>query len=269
MRRLAKRLVVAMQAGALLALLAAPARASICDVPPELVDSPVPLEATARGLRRGVLRVLVVGSASVFGPGGSGPDAAWPGQFATRLREGWPGLRVELEVRGARGMMADEMLAMILAVTTPRPHLVVWQAGSVEAARGQDTDWLARRLNTGLEALRERGIDAVLMDQQFSRFMRANSDVDSYRDALRMAGSVHGAALLQRYAMMQHWAESERIDIERTPRERRVAATDQLHACLGRALARLVLDGAADAGAPSPDNAQRPGPPQSDAAPRP
>jgi len=243
---------------AVLALVVPSARASICDVPPELVDSPVSLEATARGLRRGVLRVLVVGSASIFGPGASGTDASWPAQFATRLREAWPGIRVEMEVRGGRGTMADEMLAMILAANAPRPHLVVWQAGTVEAARGQDTDWLARRLNTGLEALRERGVDAVLMDQQFSRFARANSDIDSYRDTVRMAGSVHGAALLQRYAMMQHWAESERIDIERTPRERRVAATDQLNLCLGRALAQLVLDGAADAGAVRPENAPRP-----------
>ncbi|MDB5381846.1 MAG: lipolytic enzyme [Rhodospirillales bacterium] len=252
MRVVAKLLMMAMLAGAMLAGGALSARASVCDVPPELVDSTVPLPATARGLREGTLRVLVVGSASVFGPGGSGPDAAWPARFAAVVREVWPAVRVEMEVRGSRGTMADEMLAIILAANTPKPHMIIWQVGSVEAARGLDTDWLGRRLNTGLEALRERGIDAVLVDQQFSRFMRANSDIDSYRDTIRMAGSVHGAALLQRYAMMQHWADTERIDIERTPRERRVAAIDQLNACLGRALAHLVLDGAGDAGALRP-----------------
>lgn len=244
-----------------LAMLAAgmmPAQASVCGMPLDMVDSPVPLAATARALRGGTLRVLVVGSASVLGPGGSGAEAAWPAQFADRLREARPGLRVELEVRGARGLMAEEMLAIILAATAPKPHLVVWQAGTVEAARGLDTDWLGRRLNAGLEALRERGVDAVLMDQQFSRFMRANSDIDAYRDTLRMASGVHGAPLLQRYALMQHWAESERIDIERTPRDRRVAATDQLNACLGEALARLVLDGVADA-ALRPESPQQPG----------
>ncbi|MES2710861.1 MAG: SGNH/GDSL hydrolase family protein [Pseudomonadota bacterium] len=242
----------------ILAAAAVPARASVCDVPPEMVDSVVPLASTARGLQRGALRVLVVGSASVFGPGASGIEASWPSRFAAGLRESRPGLRVEMEVRGGRGVMADEMVAMILAATAPRPHLVVWQAGTVEAARGLDTDWLARRLNAGLEALRERGVDAVLMDQQFSRFMRANADIDAYRDTLRMAGAVHGAPVLQRYALMQHWADSERIDIERTPRERRVAATDQLNACLAEALVRLVLDGAADAGTPRPEPALSP-----------
>ena len=242
MRRVARLMVMAMLAAGAL-----PAQASVCDVPPELVDSPVPLAATARALQSGTLRVLVVGSASVLGPGGSGTEAAWPAQLATRLREARPGLRLELEVRGARGMMADEMLAIIHAATAPKPHLVVLQAGTVEAARGLDTDWLGRRLNAGLEALRERAVDAVLMDQQFSRFMRANADIDAYRDTVRMAGAVHGAPLLQRYALMQHWADSDRIDIERTPRDRRVAATDQLNACVGEALARLVLDGAADA----------------------
>lgn len=258
MRRVARLMVLAMLAGAAVAGAVSHAHASVCDIPADLVNSPVPLERTARGLQQGALRILVVGSASVFGPGGSGAEATWPAQFAASMREAWPGIRVELEVRGGRGIMADEMLALILAATAPRPHVVVWQAGTVEAARGLDTDWLARRLKTGLEALRERGIDAVLVDQQFSRFMRANSDVDAYRDTVRMAGSVHGAPLLQRYAMMQHWAETERIDIERTPRERRVTATDQLNACLGTALARLVLDGAADAGARRPDTAPRP-----------
>ncbi len=257
MRRGVRRLVLPMLVLAMLAMGVVPSQASVCDVPAELVDSPVPLATTAQALRSGTLRVLVVGSASVLGPGGSGTDAAWPAQLAARLREARPALRVELEVRGARGLMADEMLAILLAATAPKPHLVVWQAGVVEAARGLDTDWLGRRVNAGLEALRERGIDTVLMDQQFSRFMRANSDIDAYRDTLRMASAVHGAPLLQRYALMRHWADSDRIDIERTPRDRRVAATDQLNACLGEALARLVLDGAADA-VPRSESPERP-----------
>lgn len=231
----------------LLATVVAPAQAGPCDAPAEWLDSDAPLPVTAEAVRAGALRILVVGSASVLGPGSSGPAAAWPARLEARLRTLRPGLRVEVTVRGGRGLTAADMLVMLDAATAPPPHLVIWQAGTVEAARGVDTDWFATRLDAGLSRLKERGIDAVLMDQQFSRFMRANADIEPYRAVLRIAAVTHGVPLFNRYELMQHWADNESIDLERTPREGRVAAADRLGECLGQTLAALILDAVADA----------------------
>jgi hypothetical protein len=231
----------------LLLALAPPAWAGRCDAPAELLDSDAPLPVTAEAVRNGQLRILVLGSASVFGPGSSGPAAAWPARLEARLAALRPGLRVEVTVRGGRGLTAADMLTMLDAAASPPPHLVVWQAGTVEVARGVDTDWLATRLDEGLTKLRERGIDALLVDQQFSRFMRANADIEPYRDVLRIAAATHAVPLFNRYELMRHWADNESIDLERTPREGRVAAADLLGACLGQSLAALILDGVSDA----------------------
>ena len=232
---------------ALLVPPASPAAASTCDVPPELLEVALPLPATERALAEGTLRVLVVGSASVLGPGSSTPGHAWPARLEASLREGRPDLRLEMKVLGGRGLTAADMLTMIEAAADPAPQLVIWQVGTVEAARGIEPDWLAGRLANGLEWMKERGIDAVLMDQQFSRFLRANADITAYQDTIRIAAAGQGAAVFPRYELMRFWADTDRIDLERAPRPRRAAMVDQLGECLGQTVSAFVLRGAAEA----------------------
>jgi hypothetical protein len=45
---------------------------------------------------------------------------------------------------------------------------------------------------------------------------------------------------------MQHWAETDTLDLERAPRERRMAVADVLHDCLARALVAFIRQGVAD-----------------------
>ena len=66
----------------LLLLLAGPALADPrCAPPPDFLAAARPMPVTAHALEAGALRVLVLGSASVTGPGGSGPDASWPARL--------------------------------------------------------------------------------------------------------------------------------------------------------------------------------------------
>jgi hypothetical protein len=96
-----------------------------------------------------------------------------------------------------------------------------------------------------LRATRGELTDLVLMDMQFSRFLRANAHVEVYRDRLRVAAAAsEGTQLFSRWAIMKHWAETDRLDLERAPREQRAAVTDEMNDCLGRALAAFVLEGA-------------------------
>ncbi len=64
-----------------------------CGAPPELLEPGAPLPATARAVAAGDLRILVAGSASVLGPGTSGPAAAWPARLEALLAARSPASR--------------------------------------------------------------------------------------------------------------------------------------------------------------------------------
>lgn len=236
----------------LLGMLLAPptvrAGGTACDAPPELLEANAALPATARAASAGSLRILVVGSASVLGPGTSGPGAAWPERLEALIKARSPQLKLELVTRGARGLTTAETAAIIAAEMAHAPfNLVLWQAGTAEAVRSLDLDEMVEELHEGLAKVVAAGADAVLMDHQFSRFIRANANVDAYRDALRLTAAAHGVPVLRRWDLMQAWAENDIVDVERASRQEKVAATDKLNDCLAQAMQALIRDGVAEA----------------------
>lgn len=233
--------------GLSLGLPATAAQGPGCGAPSEYLQSG-PLPATASALSAGRLRILAVGSASIAGAGVSSPAAAWPARLEALLRERRPDLDLQVVLRGGRGTTAPDQWRLILdALRTGRFDLVIWQTGMTEAVRGQPIDDLSAVLAQGLDHLQERGIDAVVLGIQFSRFLRANAEVDPYRDALRATASAHGASYFPRYDIMRAWAEAGTVDVERTPREDRTAEIDKLNDCLARALGAFLRDGVEEA----------------------
>ncbi len=240
-------------APALLGLsLAMPARAEGpgCGALPEALDA-APLRGVAAAVHRGQVRVMVVGSASTQGGGTTGPQATWPQRFARVLDVRLGEVPVDVRVLGARGSTAADH-ARMLAEESPafRPHLIIWQLGTVEAARGLSAEEMADVVKTTaarIRAARGERTDVVLMDPQFSRFLRANADVEYYRERMRMAAAASGAQLFSRWAIMKNWSDTERLDLERAPRELRTRIADELHDCIARALVEFVLDGVREA----------------------
>lgn len=218
-----------------------------CGAPNESMEA-APLPGTVAALSRGELRVMVVGSASTQSGGTSGPAATWPERLKAVLGARIAPASLRIETFGGRGTTAADH-ARLIAEATPalRPHLIIWQLGTVEAARGLPAEEMSDTVQEAIARLRAtRGerTDVVLMDPQFSRFFRANADVEAYRDRLRLAAAASGAQVFSRWALMRHWAETDRLDLERAPRAGRVAVADELHDCLARALAEFILDGA-------------------------
>lgn len=244
---LPRLLRTALLLGALLSP-AARTEEAACGASPELLEAGAPLPATLHAVEAGGLRILVVGGATVLGPGTSGPGAAWPMRLEALLEGDRPGLKVEVTVRGRRGITPAESGALLAAEMARAPaQLVLWATGTVSAARGLEVDDMVETLNAGLEALKTAGTDAVLIDPQFSRFLRANANVEPYLDAVRLVAATHGVPLLRRWELMRLWAESEVVDVERAPKPERVAATDRLNDCLAQAMAALIQSGAQEA----------------------
>ncbi len=249
MNRLRRARAVVLPALALAVAVAAAAGAQVeetaaCGAPPELLEAGAPLPATARAVAAGTLRIVVVGSASVLGPGTSNPAAAWPAKLEALLAARYPGLKVEMVVRGAPGLTAANSIAIILEELRRAPaQLVLWQTGAVEAARNLDLDELAATLDMGLRRVNAAGADAVLIDPQFSRVLRANANVEPYREAMRLAAAANNAPVVRRYDLMRAWAEADTVDLERAPRPAKMAVADRLNDCLAQATAAVLVNG--------------------------
>ena len=242
-----------------------------CPVTDDATSSVASLPHVAAALHPGKrLNVLAIGSATMFGPEasqgrgtltsqvlGSGPGPAsvpgqtfsqqpsergFPLQMAQQLRAMVPGADVQVVVRGGRGLLATEMLALLRTeLSTTHYDLVIWQTGTVEAVRNLLPSEFGQTLADGADAAQAANADLVLVDPQFSRFLQANSNLDPYLQALQQVAAMPDVVLFHRFDLMRNWANDGQIDLEHTARSDRQKAIETLHACLGRSLARLVL----------------------------
>jgi acyl-CoA thioesterase I len=224
-----------------------------CGAPEEFTTSGAPLGELATAIAAGgPVQVLAVGSATTVGSvntaglNTSGTQGlSYPWHMIRALEAALPGVKFTLTVRGGRGMTAEEMLPLLeAALKQQRYQLVIWQTGTVEAVRGLRPDGMLDILHAGAEQVRDAGGDLVLIDPQFSRFLRANTDLDPYEGVLQQLGTMPGVALFHRFDLMRTWANDGRIDLEHTQKADRDKALDELNECLGKALARFVLSGA-------------------------
>lgn len=232
----------------------------------------VPLPEVARALQPGrTLNVLAIGSATMFGPeaslapgtitsqslGDGAPvtvaetrifskeasERAFPRQMVQNLKALVPGADVQITVRGGRGLLATDMLALMRTeLASGTFQLVIWQTGTVEAVRNLPPGEFGQTLSDGVEIAQAAHADMVLIDPQYSRFLQTNSNLDPYIQALQQVASLPGVVLFRRFDLMRNWANDGHIDLERTARVDRQRVIEALHACLGRHLARLVLD---------------------------
>jgi acyl-CoA thioesterase I len=223
-----------------------------CGAPEDYITTDVALAQLAAAISaERPVDILAVGSATTVGSVTAGvvqnpdPGSAYPWQMVRALQAALPAIEFRLTVRGGRGMTAEEMLPLIdAALKQQRYPLVLWQTGTVEAVRGLQPDGLLDILHTGAEHVRDAGGDLVLIDPQFSRFLRANTDLDPYEGVMQQVATMPGVALFHRFDLMRTWAEDGRIDLERTAKADRDKALVELNMCLGQALARFVLSGA-------------------------
>jgi hypothetical protein len=230
---------------------------SACDMPPDLVTPSAPLPRVAAALaRKDGLNILALGSGSTVGEsGGSGgpalnvhaPERSFPYQMAAALRTMLPALHINLTVKGGRNMTADMMLPILQQELKEHHYdLVLWQTGTVEAVHGLRPDILHGVLQDGADATDAAKADLVLIDPQFSRFLRANADLNPYETVLEQMTDMQAATLFHRFDLTQGWVNSGQIDLERVDRDERDKTIALLNDCLGHALARYVLAGAAE-----------------------
>jgi hypothetical protein len=118
--------------------------------------------------------------------------------------------------------------------------LVVWQTGTVDAMRGVDLDQFRASLDSGIEQLQAGGADIVLMNMQYSPKTEFMIAADSYAEIMRGVALRNEIPLFDRLAVMKEWNDEGIFDLSIPTKNPEMA--EQVHVCIGRLLAGLVLE---------------------------
>lgn len=225
---------------------APPARADdapeACDVPAHLLSSESTLAKVAAAVKGGKpLNVLVVGSRSSTIPSQDG--SAYPAKLQAMLKDQLGTVPVNLSVEIQSGKTAEDTAAtLIKLVEAKSPTLVIWQTGTYDAIRGIDPDDFRGAVDEGVTALQKAGVDVVLVNLQYSPRTETMTSVPPYLDNMRVVAQQHGIPLFDRFAIMRHWNDSGDFDLFSATHGAELAK--RVHACIGRALSKFVIDAA-------------------------
>ena len=213
-----------------------------CEVPGYLLSTESTLPKVAEAVKNArPLTVLVVGSRSSTIL--SSEASAYPARLQASLKEKLPSIPINLSVELQTGKTAEEVDAnLVKLVEAKRPTLVIWQTGTVDAMRSVDPDDFRSAIDEGVVALRNAGTDVVLINLQHSPRTETMISAPPYLDSMRVVAQQHNVPLFDRFAIMRHWNDAGDFDLFSTVHGPDMAK--RVHACLGRALSKFVLDAA-------------------------
>ena len=216
--------------------------AQTCEVPAYLLTTDSTLSKVADAIKNArPLNVLVVGSRSSTIL--SSEASAYPAKLQAALKERLPSIPVTLSVELQSGKTAEDVAAgLVKLVEAKKPTLVIWQTGTVDAMRSVDPDDFRGAVDEGVVALQNAGADVVMVNLQYSPRTETMISAPPYLDNMRVVAQQHDVPLFDRFAIMRHWNEAGDFDLFSN-----VHGTDmakRVHACLGRALSKFVLDAA-------------------------
>src|SRR6202158_3071821 len=213
-----------------------------CEVPAYLLTSESALPKVADAVKSGhPLDILVVGSRSSTINTSDG--TAYPGRLQAVLREKLPSVAVNVSVELQVKKTAEEVAAgLVKLVEGKRPTLVIWQTGTYDAMRSIDPDDFRGAVGEGVAALQNAGVDVILMNLQYSPRTETMISAPPYLDSMRVVAQQHDVPLFDRFAIMRYWNESGDFDLFSTTHG--VDLAKRVHACLGRALSKFVIDAA-------------------------
>jgi hypothetical protein len=232
-------------AGALAAVLAMPAGGAEengCEVPPDLLEIPVKLPHLAARLHAPEpVKIVAIGGASTNGAAAGAPDLAYPHRLQLALAAFYPDAPISVVNKGVPRQTTQQMVERFPSdVIAENPVLVVWEAGISDAVRGVEIDDLAAALQAGLDAAKNRAIDIIMVDMQFSRRTSAVIDFEQYLDTIHRIGDLNGVYVFPRFAMMRYWSEQNMFNVDEVAAEERARLAAKIYECIGRTLAQII-----------------------------
>jgi acyl-CoA thioesterase I len=232
--------------GAAFAAAAAPeqggAERPACDVPPSIVEAVPSLPNLAAAIhRKKPVRIVAIGGGSTKGAAAGAPENSYPSRMQAALQKRFPDVPITVVNLGLPRQTARQMVRRFPAeVSEDEPALIVWEVGITDAVRGVDLDEFASALQAGIDLAKNRAIDLMLVDMQFSRRTTTVIDFDRYLDTIRRVGELNGIYVFPRFAVMRNWSDEKVFDYDEVPESERARLAAQVYDCLGRALAEII-----------------------------
>jgi hypothetical protein len=215
-----------------------------CDIPGYLLFGDSTLNRVAAAVKekqRLHIAIVGTGSSSIAGP--EGALHAYPARLEAVLTKRLPSVAVKVSAHTKGRQTADEMAEELDKILVDeKPNLVVWQTGTVDAMRGVEPDEFGNALNDGVETIQAAGADVVLMNMQYSPRTETMLAIGVYAENMRWVAQQRDVPLFDRLGIMRHWNDTGAFDLFAATKT--FAVAQNVHECIGRALAAQIIDAA-------------------------
>lgn len=173
---------------------------------------PYPLPRLAKCLaRKGVVKIVAIGSSSTAGEGGIAP---YPARLEATLRDRYQNPLIRVVNQGIGGQEAPDELARIQDVIDEKPALTIWQVGTNAVwQKGHDLDKVAKAIKAGLDLLKKEPMDVILMDMQYAPAVLTDDKIEATNRMLSLITERAAKAkvgVFRRFDMMRKFVEIER-----------------------------------------------------------
>ena len=143
----------------------------------------------------------------------------------------------------SRQTAADMAATFPKVLRDEKPQLVIWQTGTADAMQGVATDEFQTTLEQSIAKLREGGADLIFVNPQYNPRSDAVIGTAPFTETIRWVALANGVNLFDRLSIMRQWGELGTFDLLATTKSLDTAAN--VHECIGRLLANLVMQGLA------------------------
>jgi acyl-CoA thioesterase I len=213
-----------------------------CDVPAELIRVEATVPHVSERLRaKNPVKIVAIGGASTTGAAAGSTDLAYPRRLQEILDRWYPDVPITVVNKGVPRQTAQQMLERFPSdVLAEDPILVIWETGTTDAVRGVEIDDFAAALQGGIDQLKTRSIDIILIDMQFSRSTVTVIDFERYLSTLHRVGEVNELYVFPRFEMMRYWSEQNVFNFDGVAKDARASLAASVYECIGRNLAEAI-----------------------------
>jgi len=221
---------------------AAPKPPDDCRVPEELIQDDPRLPLTAARLKSDQpLTIVVIGGSSTVGEAAGSAAAAYPHQLEEALHRLYPKASIAVINKGEKRQTAKQMIDRFARDVLPaKPALVIWEVGIIDAVNGTDLDAFAAALQDGLAELRQKDIEVMLIDMQYSPATASVINFGPYLDTLRQTADLTDTYVFRRYDVMEYWSDTGVFQLTDVPRNRSPKLAARIYECVGERLAEAI-----------------------------
>ncbi len=222
------------------------AQAGDCATPPEMTETDIKFPHLAQRLKaHQPVAIVAIGGASTIGRAAGSPDLSYPHRLGQDLAQDFPESPVTVINKGVPRQSAKQMFERFASdVFSEDPVLVLWEVGITDAVRGTDVDEFAQTLQDGVDMLKNRAIDIILIDMQFSQSAATVINFEAYLKALHRVGDLAEVYVFPRYEMMRYWSDQKVFNFDDVAAEDRAKLAARVYDCIGLKLAQIVQHGA-------------------------